>query len=70
MKTCKDPNTIFRGNSLASKSLDSFMKIIGHDYLVLVLKEIIDEIFLEKKNCEIDPMRIELVNRFFFSLNC
>ena len=60
IKTCKDPNTIFRGNTLTSKSLDSYMKVVGHEYLVSVLKETLDEVFTEKKNCELDPTRIEL----------
>jgi len=27
IKLTRDPNTIFRNNSLASKSMDSFMKV-------------------------------------------
>jgi len=57
INTTKDPNTIFRGNSLATKCLDYFMKLLGHNYLVSVLKKGLDEIFTEKKNCELDPTR-------------
>ena len=66
VKTCKDANTIFRGNTLTSKSLDTYMKVVGHDYLASVLKETLDEIFTEKKICELDPTRIELVTNLFF----
>jgi len=41
------------------------MKVIGHEYLKSVLKGIIDEIFHEKKNCEMDITRMDIV--FFFS---
>lgn len=57
INTTKDPNTIFRGNSLATKCLDYFMKLLGHNYLVSVLKKPLDDIFTEKKNCELDPTR-------------
>jgi hypothetical protein len=68
VKTCKDPNTIFRGNTLTSKSLDTYMKVVGHDYLISVLKETLDDVFTEKKHCELDPTRIELVSFFFLLL--
>jgi len=30
---CADPNTIFRANSIASKAVDYYMKLIGMPYL-------------------------------------
>lgn len=59
VETTKDPNTIFRGNSIATKALDYFMKLIARQYLIAVLKKPIDDIFSEKKNCELDPTRID-----------
>ncbi|EGD79255.1 hypothetical protein PTSG_12971 [Salpingoeca rosetta] len=50
--------TLFRSNSLASKCADHFMKIVGLPYLHETLKEIIDDIFYEKKDCEIDPSKM------------
>lgn len=47
--------TIFRANSIASKSIDMFMKHTGKKFLQAALKETIDKIFAEKKNCEINP---------------
>ncbi|XP_074868867.1 rasGAP-activating-like protein 1 isoform X2 [Carettochelys insculpta] len=55
-----DPNTLFRSNSLASKSMEQFMKVLGMPYLRAVLKPIIDRIFEEKKYVELDPCKIEL----------
>ncbi|KAJ7309609.1 hypothetical protein JRQ81_007663 [Phrynocephalus forsythii] len=54
-----DPNTLFRSNSLASKSMEQFMKVVGMPYLNEVLKSIINRIFEEKKYVELDPCKIE-----------
>ena len=40
----RDPNTIFRGNSLTSKCIDETMKLAGMHYLQVTLKPIIDEV--------------------------
>uniref|UniRef100_A0A7N6AUY1 RAS protein activator like 1 n=1 Tax=Anabas testudineus TaxID=64144 RepID=A0A7N6AUY1_ANATE len=55
-----DPNTLFRSNSLASKSMEQFMKAVGMLYLHEVLKPIINRIFDEKKYIELDPCKIDL----------
>uniref|UniRef100_A0A6A7G5G4 Ras GTPase-activating protein 3-like n=2 Tax=Hirondellea gigas TaxID=1518452 RepID=A0A6A7G5G4_9CRUS len=53
-----DPNTIFRGNTLASKCMDELMKLSGQHYLKETLKPAIDQVCREKKPCEVDPARI------------
>ncbi|XP_027720185.1 rasGAP-activating-like protein 1 isoform X2 [Vombatus ursinus] len=55
-----DPNTLFRSNSLASKSMEQFMKLVGIPYLHEVLKPCVNRIFEEKKYIELDPCKIEL----------
>jgi GTPase-activator protein for Ras-like GTPase len=55
----RDPNTIFRGNSLASKLVDELMKVSGPHYLRSTLKPVIDAVLAEKKPCEVDPLRLE-----------
>jgi hypothetical protein len=40
----RDPNTLFRGNSLATKAVDEFMKHAGMQYLHDTLKSIVDEV--------------------------
>uniref|UniRef100_A0A8B9JMV6 Ras GTPase-activating protein 2 n=1 Tax=Astyanax mexicanus TaxID=7994 RepID=A0A8B9JMV6_ASTMX len=55
----RDPNTIFRGNSLTSKCIDETMKLAGMHYLQVTLKPIIDEICTEHKPCEIDPVKLK-----------
>jgi Ras GTPase-activating protein 3 len=54
-----DPNTIFRGNSLASKLVDELMKVSGPHYLRSTLKPVIDAVLAEKKPCEVDTLRLE-----------
>eukprot|EP01129_Flabellula_baltica_P014571 TRINITY_DN700_c0_g1_i2.p1 TRINITY_DN700_c0_g1~~TRINITY_DN700_c0_g1_i2.p1 ORF type:complete len:730 (+),score=148.34 TRINITY_DN700_c0_g1_i2:368-2557(+) len=56
-----DPNIIFRGNTMATKSADTFMRIIGGNYIKDVLQEIIQSIIAEssKKSCELDPYRLD-----------
>ena len=39
-----DPNTLFRGNSLASKFIDEFMRVVGYTYLLRTLQPCIDEV--------------------------
>lgn len=42
----RDPNTIFRGNSLTSKCIDETMKLAGMHYLHVTLKPTIEEVGL------------------------
>lgn len=60
---CTNTATLFRGNSMATKCTDQFMKIVGLRYLIDTLKPIIDKVFLENKECEIDPTKITAKNR-------
>ncbi|KAM5311721.1 rasGAP-activating-like protein 1 isoform 1-T1 [Glossophaga mutica] len=55
-----DPNTLFRSNSLASKSMEQFMKLVGMPYLHEVLKPMISRVFEEKKYIELDPCKMDL----------
>ncbi|KAK1328664.1 hypothetical protein QTO34_012238 [Cnephaeus nilssonii] len=55
-----DPNTLFRSNSLASKSMEQFMKLVGMPYLHEVLKPVISRVFEEKKYIELDPSKMDL----------
>ncbi|XP_072693465.1 ras GTPase-activating protein 4B isoform X6 [Canis lupus baileyi] len=55
-----EANTLFRSNSLASKSMESFLKVAGMRYLHGVLGPIIDRVFEEKKYVELDPSRVEV----------
>nr|XP_027794598.1 ras GTPase-activating protein 3 isoform X1 [Marmota flaviventris] len=58
VKRTQDPNTIFRGNSLASKCIDETMKLAGMHYLHVTLKPTIEEICQSHRCCEIDPVKL------------
>ena len=54
-----DVNTLFRGNSIATKITDVFMKRAGLPYLVKTLEKVINAIISEQTPCELDPTRID-----------
>ncbi|XP_062844814.1 ras GTPase-activating protein 4 [Trichomycterus rosablanca] len=60
LRKTTEPNTLFRSNSLASKSMESFLKVAGMQYLHRLLGPIINRIFDEKKYVELDPNKVEL----------
>lgn len=45
----REANTIFRGNSLATRCIDDMMKIVGKNYLAVTLKPVIDEVQATRK---------------------
>ena len=51
--------TLFRGNSLTTKAVDVYMKMIGHEYLQMVLSDTIRTVFATKHSCEIDPSKLQ-----------
>ncbi|KAL5477805.1 hypothetical protein EMCRGX_G024652 [Ephydatia muelleri] len=58
-----DSHTLFRNNSLASKALDQFMKVVALPYLHETLKEAIDRIYTEHKVCELDTEKVKQINK-------
>ncbi|NXT39254.1 RASA2 protein, partial [Pelecanoides urinatrix] len=44
LKDTQEANTVFRGNSLATRCVDEMMKIVGKHYLKVTLKPVIDEV--------------------------
>ncbi|KAJ3154929.1 Ras GTPase-activating protein 1 [Geranomyces michiganensis] len=54
-----NPNIIFRGNSMATKSLDQYMKVVGTSYLVDTIGLLVRQVYNAKDSCEVDPTRVE-----------
>ena len=59
IRSTTDPHTIFRANSLGSKAIDQYMKLIGMKHLHQALQPIIHEIILQNRPCELDPARLK-----------
>ncbi|CCD71505.1 Ras GTPase-activating protein gap-1 [Caenorhabditis elegans] len=55
---CQDENTLFRGQSLSGKMLFEILTTYGKMYLITTLKPVVDKIYKERKNCEVDPARV------------
>lgn len=51
-------NTLFRGQSLFTKSLELYILRIGQEYLEKVFSDFFDKIATEAKDCETDPRNI------------
>ena len=49
---------MFRGNSLGTKVIDMYMKMVGLDYLNYVLGNLVAEVMNDKESCEVDPTRL------------
>ncbi|KAI3641636.1 hypothetical protein MIR68_000333 [Amoeboaphelidium protococcarum] len=58
-KIALDAQTLFRANSLASKNIDVYQKVVGIQYLKSTLGPIIKNIVQSNKACEVDPTRLK-----------
>ncbi|KAI8845410.1 Rho GTPase activation protein [Chytridium lagenaria] len=56
--TTDDPNIIFRGNSIATKMLDQYMKIVGMGYLHGTIGALVKGVYEARESCEVDPCKI------------
>jgi hypothetical protein len=54
----EDSSLIFRGNSLATKSMESFLKLVGESYLKYTLSDIVKSIIETNHDLEIDPSKV------------
>ncbi|XP_055527142.1 ras GTPase-activating protein raskol isoform X2 [Wyeomyia smithii] len=52
-----DQRLTFRGNSLATKSMEAFLKLTGEQYLQDTLSAPISEIISSDRDCEVDPLK-------------
>lgn len=52
-----DQRLTFRGNSLATKSMEAFLKLTGEQYLQDTLTASISEVIASNRDCEVDPLK-------------
>ena len=49
---------MFRGNSLATKSMEAYMKLVASEYLKCTLNEFIKKVLEKNLDCEVDPTKL------------
>ncbi|PAA78231.1 hypothetical protein BOX15_Mlig000295g2 [Macrostomum lignano] len=50
---------VFRGNSIATKAVEFFLRLVGSDYLRRVLTEPLSILLRDDPQCEVDPQRVD-----------
>ncbi|CAD6188781.1 unnamed protein product [Caenorhabditis auriculariae] len=53
---------MFRGNSLATKAMESFMKLVADEYLQSTLSDFIRMVLKSEDSCEVDPQKLSNVS--------
>ncbi|VDM95381.1 unnamed protein product [Thelazia callipaeda] len=53
---------MFRGNSLATKAMEAYMKLVADDYLQSTLGDFVKAMQQSEKDCEVDPLKLPNIN--------
>ncbi|XP_059484332.1 disabled homolog 2-interacting protein isoform X3 [Neocloeon triangulifer] len=54
----EDERLTFRGNSLATKAMESYLKLVGDSYLRSTLAQFVGDISIGQEECEVDPLKV------------
>ncbi|XP_064460190.1 disabled homolog 2-interacting protein-like isoform X2 [Ornithodoros turicata] len=53
-----DQHLTFRGNSLATKAMEAYMKLLGEKYLQDTLGDVVRTVVDSSEDCEVDPIKV------------
>lgn len=56
--TAENEHLLFRGNSVATKAIEAYMKLVGEQYLHDTLQDPIQALITSAEDLEVDPFRI------------
>ena len=56
--TAENEHLLFRGNSVATKAIEAYMKLVGEQYLHDTLKDPILALITSAEDLEVDPLKI------------
>ncbi|XP_069690050.1 ras GTPase-activating protein raskol isoform X5 [Periplaneta americana] len=56
-----DERLTFRGNSLATKAMEAYLKLTGDRYLQETLGELVSWVLTSGQDCEVDPLKVASV---------
>lgn len=58
LSTAENEHLLFRGNSVATKAIEAYMKLVGEQYLHDTLRDPIQALIKSTEDLEVDPFRI------------
>ena len=62
ISSIENEHLTFRGNSIATKAMEAYIKLVGHKYLQSTLQSVITEIILSEVDLEIDPIKVNSID--------
>lgn len=57
-KILDNDHLMFRGNSLATKAMEAYMKLVAADYLHETLGDYVKQVLDSNESCEVDPLKL------------
>ncbi|XP_071548695.1 uncharacterized protein [Panulirus ornatus] len=57
-RMAENEHLLFRGNSVATKAIEAYMKLVGEQYLHDTLREPVQALITASEDLEVDPLRI------------
>ena len=58
ISSVENEHLTFRGNSIATKAMEAYIKLVGQKYLQGTLQSVVNEIIAGDLDLEIDPVRV------------